>query len=87
MKEKLFCCEVCGKEFASKNKVKEHMSTHNDAQDPKYQCPICHKFMKQSNSYRKHMVNVHKQGSKCEICNKTFYDAEFMKRHMISHET
>jgi len=86
MKEKLFCCEVCGKGFASKGKVKEHMSTHKDAQDPKYQCPICQKFMKQSNSYRKHMVNVHKQGSKCQICNKLFYDAEFMKKHLISHD-
>ena len=81
-------CEVCGKEFATKGKVQEHMSTHNDKLDPKFQCPICQKFMKQHNSFRKHMVNVHKQGHTCDICNKTFYDAEFLKRHKFSvHET
>ena len=77
----LFSCEVCGKEFASKGKVKEHMSTHDSRPDPKFQCPICHKFMKQHNSFRKHMVNVHKQGHTCDVCNKMFFDAEFLKRH------
>ena len=85
--EKKFSCEVCGKEFATKGKVVEHMSTHNDRPDPKFQCPICFKFMKQHNSFRKHMVNVHKQGHTCDICNKTFFDEEFLKRHKLNvHE-
>ena len=85
--EEKFSCEMCGKVFNSKGKVKEHMSTHNDKPDPKFQCPICHKFMKQHNSFKKHMVNVHKQSHTCDICNMTFHDAEYLKRHKIfKHE-
>ena len=75
-------CHLCGKGFISKYKLSEHMSSHNDKPDPKFQCPICNKYMKQSNSFRKHMVNVHKKGFTCEICQKMFYDADYLTRHL-----
>ena len=39
--------------------TKAHQSTEPD---PKFKCDICGKFLKQQNSYSKHLMNVHKIG-------------------------
>ena len=76
-------CDVCGKSFATKGKVKEHMATHNDKPDPRYQCHICNKFLKQENSFRKHMVNTHGVGHACDVdgCDKKYYSEDYLKIH------
>ena len=81
--QKNFACETCGKAFVSKSKLVEHRSTHNDKPDPKFQCPVsgCNKFLKQSNSFRKHMMNTHKQGHACDICEKLFFTADYLDQH------
>ena len=83
--EKKHGCEKCGKLFSSAAKLKEHMPTHydKDFKDPRFQCPICHKFLKQANSFKKHMVNSHDQGHACDVdgCDKKFYSAEYLKTH------
>ena len=76
-------CNVCGKSFVSAWKVKEHMATHNDKPDPRYQCHICDKFLKQENSFRKHMVNTHGLGHACDVdgCDKKYYSEDYLKIH------
>ena len=39
-REKLFCCQECGKSFATKDKLKRHGKVH---QEKLYECPRCHK--------------------------------------------
>ena len=65
-------CDQCGKGFRSKGALAEHSWTHSDQPHPQFQCPICHKYMKQANSFRKHMSNVHKVNHSCKDCPKSF---------------
>jgi len=74
-------CELCGKEFKSKKNLKEHRYYHADNQDNRQQCEICHKVLKQKNSYMKHMVNVHKKGFECDLCQKTIATEDGLKLH------
>ena len=76
-------CHECGKCFKSKGALSEHSWTHSNQQHPQFQCPICHKYMKQSNSFRKHMSNVHKVHHKCDECTKTFPTKFGLVRHKI----
>ena len=90
-KEPKHKCEICGKLFLGAYKLREHMPTHNDKPDPKFQCPICpNKFLKQENSFRKHMMNVHDHGQACNVdgCGKKFFSADALKIHQRGvHET
>jgi len=80
-KFKSHICEQCGKNFKTKQRLKEHMVTHSDRPDPQFQCPICSKFLKQSNSFRKHMVNVHKVQHNCDLCTKAFATTQGLSLH------
>jgi len=74
-------CELCGKEFKSKKNLKEHRYYHAENTDNRQQCEICHKVLKQKNSYMKHMVNVHKKGFECSVCQKIIATEEGLKLH------
>ena len=39
------------------------------------------KVLKQKNSYMKHMVNVHKKGFECSVCQKIIATEEGLKLH------
>jgi len=65
-------CDQCGKGFRTAAALGEHSWTHSTQPHPQFQCPICHKYMKQANSFRKHMSNVHKVHHSCKDCPKSF---------------
>ena len=58
--------------------TKAHQSTEPD---PKFKCDICGKFLKQQNSYSKHLMNVHKIGHSCDLCQKIFYSSKMLQIH------
>ena len=55
-------CSLCGKVFKASGNLREHMTSHKEGQDPKFQCQICSKFLKQANSYGKHMMRFWCEG-------------------------
>merc|ERR1712029_814201 len=81
-------CDRCGKKFKGKGNLRSHMDYCNQSStpDPKYQCPVCNKQLKQDNSFRKHMANVHGVGERCDTCNKLYKTKEVLERHIkIAH--
>ena len=78
---KPFVCHLCGKGFCTSSNLKEHMSSHSETPDPKFKCPHCSKYLKQYNSFSKHMMNVHGEGERCDVCNKLYVSAKAVVTH------
>ena len=38
--------------------------------------------LKQDNSFRKHMANVHGMGERCDVCNKLYRTKEVLEQHV-----
>jgi len=76
-------CHECGKDFSRPHNLKDHiLSVHTDtSQDPRFKCPVCHKYLKQNNSYQKHLMNVHGHGHKCDVCGKMFFNTKVLSLH------
>ena len=79
----MYTCDQCGKEFKWEQGLKQHMKIeHADYKpDSKFKCHICSKQLKQNNSYRKHMVNVHGMGERCNVCSKLCMDKAGLEYH------
>lgn len=56
--QKLYQCNVCGKEYQIKRTLERHQRIHDPA-EKKFECPLCHKRFFRSDYLRPHMINVH----------------------------
>lgn len=56
-KEKIFSCDVCGREFHSSVGLKRHSVTHTG--EKRYGCSLCEKRFTQSNSMKLHFRTFH----------------------------
>ena len=66
-------CEICDKEFKSKNGLKYHFNiTHNF--EKKHQCNICQKDFNIPSQLKSHLKIVHanKKDHKCDSCQNSF---------------
>ena len=90
-------CNSCGTKINKRGNVPRHikrcerkkeqtnrLTTHEQSTE-KYLCDICKKEMKNKNSLRSHIYNMHKETSGdfgCEICTFRCDDERFLKKHM-----
>lgn len=72
-------CQLCGKAFKTKKQIAAHILTHSDVK--LYSCEICGAKLKNVTCYRSHMMNVHNQRVACDICGKTMFKEEGIRRH------
>ena len=56
-------CSICEKEFKNKYILKTHMKLHQDKEERKIQCPVCHKYYCSKYYLSKHMKNKHEKQS------------------------
>ena len=68
-------CDICGKSFNTKLKLKQHILNHSDISE---KCPICGKMMR---NLKRHLFTAHKQVHPCPECPRVFQAALGMETH------
>ena len=82
-------CNVCLKQFESKQQLEDHISTAHTLPDfrKRLRCVICNILFKRRNkdqsTLTKHMKSEHKVGYECPICQKKLPTMSKMKQHKI----
>jgi KRAB domain-containing zinc finger protein len=88
----VFECTTCEKSFSRKSDLNRHISmTKNHTSDSvheetkTFKCKKCDKGLTRKYCLKKHMAGVHAPGklpSKCNICNASFADAQYLNIHI-----
>ena len=79
----MVCCDVCGKQYPNKSKLKEHMEIHSDQQ---VYCDKCDKVFHRKLNLKLHMKTMHSgQDWICETCSATFTSNRNLKGHIANH--
>ncbi|XP_041988828.1 zinc finger protein 62-like isoform X2 [Aricia agestis] len=78
-------CNVCGEKFTARYALNRHMI---DAHDSGNVCQYCGKQFPGNYFLVDHVEKIHlkEKGVKCEMCDKSFYDAKRLKNHMVKHQ-
>ena len=79
--EKPYICSICGKRFARKFSLKNHLTTHSD--ERKIKCDICpdERYFKTKSQLSNHLVYHYEQKHSCAHCDKKFYTFSCLKAH------
>ena len=74
-------CPVCGIEFKTKGKLKEHQKAADHAS--KFECNLCNKLFSSKGTLTQHKLRIHSDVMpfKCSKCDKRFKDAGSCRRH------
>ena len=77
-------CEYCGKRFARKDNLAQHILIHT--KEKPYKCEYCHKKYRQSHSLKEHLRNhTGEKPFKCDVCSKSFTNKQAMIIHRRCH--
>ena len=86
-KSKIFHCDICNKNFGSRNQLKRHVDTsHNliNVQRP-FTCDSCNKSFKWNTGLNRHVKSVHQNNKslhQCESCKKICSRNDVLQRHI-----
>lgn len=75
-------CDLCGKEFVSRDVLRIHKKLHTKEE---HQCHICYQVFQQRMYLRKHMAVHDLKKFNCDDCGKIFRFKEQLKQHMRVH--
>ncbi|XP_061487228.1 zinc finger protein 64 isoform X1 [Rhineura floridana] len=77
-------CEVCGKSFSRKDKLKMHMRSHSGVKP--YKCKQCDYAAAESSSLNKHQrIHSNERPFKCQICPYASRNSSQLTVHLRSH--
>lgn len=74
-------CQICNASFATRDRLRSHLVCHED----KIPCKVCGKFLRAA--YMTDHLKKHSEGphNLCNICNKGFSTASYLKVHIKTH--
>ncbi|XP_055526848.1 zinc finger protein 836-like [Wyeomyia smithii] len=75
-----FLCDICSKTFKTKAALKVHRSDHMNTE--RAQCTVCGKYMKNTNSLRKHLAIHREVTTECEICGEKSPNSHALRNHI-----
>ncbi|XP_044311600.1 zinc finger protein 64 [Varanus komodoensis] len=77
-------CDVCGKCFSRKDKLKMHMRSHSGVKP--YKCKFCDYAAAESSSLKKHQrIHSNERPFKCQICPYASRNSSQLTVHLRSH--
>ncbi|XP_033610689.1 zinc finger protein OZF isoform X2 [Cryptotermes secundus] len=80
----LFPCNICGKSFINKHKLKEHVTRHVGGRP--HECEVCGKRFTERSSLKKHAIShTGQKAYVCEVCGKRFTLLTHLKAHTLVH--
>ncbi|XP_058064920.1 zinc finger protein 782-like [Anopheles bellator] len=84
-KYKRYCCELCGKQLSSKEKLQLHHRMVHEKERP-YKCTVCHHRCSYARQLRVHM-NTHtgEKPHQCYFCDRKYSNFSDLKDHLSKH--
>lgn len=78
-----YSCQICYRQFSSKNSLKVHLESHDTTK--KYKCKDCEAAFHTQGSYYAHIRRHNGNSTVCHYCGKTFYHNDKFKCHLRTH--
>jgi KRAB domain-containing zinc finger protein len=81
-----FECDVCGKVFPGRFKIRQHVPNH--AKFAIYECNFCEKAFKLNTTLKIHITGQHldvDKQFKCQICEKKLKNQKSLRAHLQTH--
>lgn len=77
-------CDICGKQFTSKQYLKQHVLIHTFKE--KFNCDVCGKTFAQNSNLKTHLlIHAEEKKFKCHMCGKRFTVKGNLKAHLLTH--
>ena len=81
MRERPFVCETCGRRFAAKAGMENHILLIHEKAMP-FSCDQCNKSFGNFDYLKEHEISIHNKKWQCEICEKTFGKEKLLSKHV-----
>lgn len=77
-------CEICTRQFKSKNAVEEHKKIHTKRPEDRIKCEICGHYLGDLKSFKRHVKNHETENFEnvCNICGKRSPNANALRKHV-----
>ncbi|XP_034960901.2 zinc finger protein 11-like [Zootoca vivipara] len=86
VKVKPYKCPICGKAFASRYTLAQHLETHEDEQHSLHICSFCSKAFRTWTSLNRHQqLHMGEKRYQCTVCGKAFAYRDALAHHREIH--